>query len=67
MITISIKLKPYSLTELTKLYGVCIKTMKKWLEPFKEEIGNKKGRFYTISQVRLIFEKLGLPAEITGE
>lgn len=67
MQVINVRLKPYSLTELTKVYGVCIKTMHKWLDPFKDEIGEKKGRFFTISQVKLIFEKLGLPAEIVGE
>jgi len=53
--------KPYSLRELGKLYGVCARTLKKWLEPIEAEVGPRRGRFYTINQVELIFEKLGEP------
>ena len=62
-----VRLKPYSLTELSKLYDVCIRTMKKWLEPFEAEVGAKRGRYYTISQVKIIFEKIGVPGEIVVE
>ena len=67
MKTTSIPLKPYSLTELSKLYSVCIKTIKKWMKPFSEEIGEKNGRFYTINQVKLIFSKICLPGEISND
>ena len=67
MKTTSIPLKPYSLTELSKLYSVCIKTIKKWMKPFSEEIGEKNGRFYTINQVKVIFSKIGLPGEISND
>jgi hypothetical protein len=59
-----IQLRPYSLAEMGRLYSVCDRTFKKWVEPFAKEIGEKKGRYYTISQVKIIFEKLGLPGEI---
>jgi hypothetical protein len=62
-----IKLKPYSLAELARLYEVCVRTMKKWMLPFEVDIGAKRGRYYTISQVKIIFDKLGLPAEIIME
>lgn len=60
----TIQLKPYSLVDLAKLYTVCDRTMKKWIKPFEQEVGEKNGRYYSISQVKIIFEKLGLPSEI---
>lgn len=54
-------LKPYSKQELADLYGIGIKTFKKWLQPFKHEIGLQCGRYYTVLQVRIIFRRLGLP------
>ena len=63
----TVQLKPYSSTELARLYDVCIRTMKKWMAPFESLIGKKRGRYYTIAQVRIIFEKLGLPGEIEIE
>lgn len=60
----TIQLKPYSITELARLYDVCDRTLKKWIKPFHETIGTKQGRYYTISQVKVIFDKLGLPTTI---
>ncbi len=57
-------IKPYSLNEMAHLYGVDWRTLKKWIEPFKAEVGEKRGRFYTISQVKIIFDKLGIPSVI---
>ncbi len=59
-----LKLLPYSLVELSTVYNVCDRTMKKWLKPFEQQIGPRLGRYYNISQVRMILEKLGLPSEI---
>ncbi len=55
------EVKPYTLKEISSIYGVCDKTLKRWLKPFKEEIGERQGRFYNVTQVRLIFDRLGLP------
>ena len=62
-----IELKPYSLTELAMQYKVCNRTFKKWIKPFEEEIGTKQGRFYTVSQVAVVFDKIGFPCVITEE
>lgn len=53
--------KPYTLSELSDIYGVDWRTVRIWLEPYEEEIGKRRGRYYTIPQVRIIFDKLGLP------
>jgi len=60
-----IEVKPYNLKDLSSIYGVCNKTLKKWLVPFEKEIGSKQGRYFSITQVKIIFEKLGLPEIIS--
>jgi hypothetical protein len=57
-----IQLKPYTLKELCALYGVCRLTFRKWLKPFEKEIGVRHGMYYSILQVRVIFDKLGYPS-----
>lgn len=54
-------IKPYTTRELAILYGVNYKTFLNWIKPFKDEIGKKNGRFLTIPQVKVIFEKLDYP------
>ena len=60
----TIEIKHYSAKELAKLYGVCDKTLIKWMKPFNNDIGEKQGRYYTVAQVRIIFEKLGTPGGV---
>jgi hypothetical protein len=57
-----IKFRPYSHKELTVLYGISAKTFNRWLQPFAETIGKRNGRYYTIRQVRMIFEFLDFPS-----
>jgi hypothetical protein len=57
-----IEIKHYSTKELAGFYGVCDKTLLKWMKPFLECIGQRQGRYYTVAQVKLIFEKLGEPS-----
>jgi len=55
------EMKHYSTKELARFYGVCDKTLLKWMKPFTDDIGPKQGRYYTVAQVSVIFEKLGRP------
>lgn len=57
------EIRPYSTKELAGIYGVCDKTLKKWMKPFAQDIGEKHGRYYTVAQVKTIFEKLGVPCK----
>ena len=57
----TVMVKPYTLTDLSIIYGVCRKTIKGWIYEFKDEIGEKKGRYYSIKQVKTIFENLNIP------
>ena len=59
-----IQLRPYCLKELAALYEVKPRTIKIWLQPFLSVIGAKSGRFYTLKQVEIIFNKIGEPNEI---
>lgn len=56
-----IQLKAYSPGELANLYEVNIRTLNRWLEPHQQEIGERRGRYYTVAQVETIFTKLGYP------
>jgi len=64
---IKIKLRPYTVLDLAKMYEVSDKTMKKWIKPFEDEVGEKNGYFYSIAQVQTIFQKLGAPGELSFE
>ena len=63
----TIMLKPYSVKEIAELYSISLKTLKKWLAPFVNEIGEKRGRYYTVLQVEIIFTKLGVPHKQISE
>lgn len=58
------EIRPYSAKELAGIYGVCDKTLMKWMKPFAQNIGEKQGRYFTVAQVKIIFEKLGVPCKI---
>lgn len=46
---------------ITALHGISAKTIKTQLNPYAAIIGEKQGRYFTTLQVRIIFEKIGLP------
>ena len=58
-----VEIKPYSLTELAALYGISNRIMKSWLAPHSVAVGDKVGRLYNTLQVKIIFERLGLPGK----
>ena len=55
-------IKPYTLSQLAKIYGVEQRTIQKWLTKHTEDIGEKVGRYFTIPQVKIILKILGLPS-----
>lgn len=58
-----IVLDRYSIKELASLYDINHRTMKKWIYPFQADIGQKIGRYYNANQVKIIFDKVGLPGD----
>jgi len=57
-----IVVKPYTLVELARMYEVDRRTFKEWLKPFAKQLGERMGRYYSIPQVKLIFQKLDYPS-----
>ncbi|HBF89361.1 MAG TPA: hypothetical protein DDX39_12035 [Bacteroidales bacterium] len=57
-----VKVKPYTLAELSRIYEIDKRTFRAWMKPFADKIGKRGGRFYNVKQVRIIFRELGLPA-----
>ena len=47
--------------EMAAIYGVSVRTFNSWIKPFEEKVGEKRGRYYTVNQVLIIVEVLGLP------
>jgi transcription initiation factor TFIIIB Brf1 subunit/transcription initiation factor TFIIB len=56
-----IEIRPYNLKELANIYQVSEKTFKRWLNLFSDDLGKRCGNYFSIPQVKIIFEKLGLP------
>ncbi len=54
-------IKAYTPGDLAQLYQVSPFTMKKWLRAHDAHIGKRVGRYYSILQVTIIFERLGVP------
>lgn len=60
----NVLIKPYNIKELAAIYNVTPRTMSNWLEEHKAAIGKKVGRYFSALQVKVVFEKLGLPGEV---
>jgi hypothetical protein len=53
--------QPQSYKDLMRVYGCTRVTLMNWLQPHMEDIGEKRGRYFTIAQVDIIYIKLGRP------
>ena len=58
------QLQPLSNAELANIYGISRTTLLTWMKPFKNELGERKGWYYNIRQVKIIIEHLGFPDTI---
>jgi len=56
-----VRVMPYRHADLCKFYQLSGNTMRKCLLPIKEELGIRMGQYYNPRQVRIIFERLGVP------
>lgn len=59
----TVNIKAYSIGELAAFYEISVRTMNRWLKPHYEKIGKREGRYYSIKQVSIIFEQLGMPGD----
>jgi hypothetical protein len=55
------EVRPYTYKELTLMYGISRRTLNSWLDEYKYEIGPKRGRYFNIAQVQIIFRRCGRP------
>ena len=60
----SIEVRPYMPGELARLYKVSHPTVLKWIKGIGEKLGKRNGQYYSVKQVEMIFEELGLPKTI---
>lgn len=56
--------RPYTVQQLAHMYGVSLKTLRKWFKPYREEIGQRTGHFYTVKQIDTIFYHIGIPPDL---
>lgn len=54
-------IRPCSHKELADMYQMDKRTITRWLKPHQHLIGIRIGRFYTVKQLTIIFEVLGVP------
>lgn len=58
------EIKPYTPSEVARIYGVSLKTFNRWIKPHFKCVGERNGRYYNTRQVQKIFECMGLPGQI---
>ena len=63
-VSLNIEVRPYNMKELCNLYKMSYKSMYTCLKPMQTLIGKKRGYFYTVRQVEIIFRELGIPYSI---
>ncbi len=63
----SFELRGYTCAELCEMYEVSKPTFLKWLKPFWNEIGERKGHFFNVRQIEVITQKLGFPGKTLGK
>ena len=59
-------IRPYRMKDLSAIYGVSTKTMKRWIDGKAPAYSNKTKMFFTIEQVTGIFTLLGMPQKISS-
>lgn len=57
------EMRSLTFKQLEAIYNVTHKTLKTWLAPFKDEIGEVRGRMFNLKQIRIIFKHLGDPTK----
>ena len=50
--------KPMTLLQLANRWQVDVKTARKWIKPFRHELGRVEGNLFTPRQVKIILDRL---------
>ena len=59
---IRVEIRPYKFKELAALYKTSPNTFRRWLNRFKDKLGELDGHYYSIKQVKIIFNELNHPS-----
>lgn len=62
-----IEIKPYMKKELAVIYNMETRAFYAFLKHYENEIGKKKGKYYTVHQVERLIKVLGLPRSMEFE
>ena len=54
----SVTYKPMSTGELAARWNVSVRTVNRWIAPFRHELGRVNGKLFTPKQVKIILEHL---------
>jgi hypothetical protein len=54
-------IKPYQLQHLGEIYEVHPRTVRRWIDKLAPQIGRKKVKYFTIEEVVIIVNAIGLP------
>ena len=54
-------IKPYQLQHLAEIYEVHPRTVRRWIDKLVPQLGKKKVKYFTIEEVILIVNAIGLP------
>jgi len=54
-------IKPYFIKDLANIYDVSPRTIKRWIVKLEIGIDKNCSRYFTVQEVLLIIEKLGVP------
>jgi hypothetical protein len=57
-------IKAYTAKQLAEMNGVSDKIFTGWVEDIADELGAKKGHYFSIRQVEIIFKHYGHPKEL---
>jgi hypothetical protein len=58
-----VPLRPYNVKDLMQLYDVSRWVINSWIASIRDRLGDQTGRYFTIAQVKIIFEVYGWPQE----
>ena len=57
-------IKPYRLKDLAAIFDINAQTLKRWMDKYPDELGEKDGMYYSVKQVEFMIEQFGLPRKI---
>ena len=60
----TIEIKPYTKKELAAIYGISPRCFYTWLDDIEPKVGAKRGKYYTLNQVRQIIHEIGMPGTV---